>query len=707
MIKKLLLLCLAATFSGLFSYANPVDPTTAHKVATAFMKKAGIDTKGSNVIDITKSTDFNDIYIFSILNNNGFIIISADDNSSPILAYSDNNPFIITGMPDHIHAWIEGYGRMVRHNSSASYSKSADEEWQELLNNDGKSYPTKANVQPMLQTQWGQSPYYNELCPDDPSNGGRAVSGCTATATAQIMKYFSHPTIGYGSCSFVHDRLGELSADYGNTTYLFDSMPSSIDENSSAVEINSVATLIYHVGVAVHMNYSFLGSGGKTASYGYGGEASSENALKYNFKYSPYIWTAFRTDYNIDEWTELMKNELFNGRPILYAGYDSIQSGHAFVIDGWQGNVKKFHFNWGWKGGADGWYMLYDLHPNGTSYHFDDFATATIGIEPFDGFDPSSTTRVTTTAVDANGNATTHGVVTGAGTYNFGDTLTLTATATDEAYRFVRWNDGCRYNPRSTVATGGSLELSAIFAPLKADTIRFYTSGNAMNRASNIPNGLGEDSIWGIRIPAKAITAGSSLKALKIMGRKSGNHDITILTGNDNPSETVYSSSFRSNINYPYCWYTYTLDNPVTLDGTQSLWIVLKCTDVDTPGVFSIYGGNANGMLSGESLTPMSDNWKFSWMIDALFEDNVGINDNLLSALNFQLYPNPTSNNLSISNIPNNASIEIIDLNGHKIYTTQSVGSEMTISDAKLSPGIYLVRVTSDKGIGTQRLVVK
>ena len=700
--KKQTLLFVSLLFVSLIAVASPVDRNTARKAAEQFVLAFG--TKSDVAIaDISEVVPFSTLYVFDIDNGGGFVVISGDDNTEPVLAYSFSNPFPTTSMPDHIRAWYLGYDSEIRQNCAASKSPKAKEQWSRLLNGQFDK-GDKENISPMIKTMWDQSPYYNELCPYDSFYHQRPPCGCTATATAQIMKMFSCPAQGYGSESFTHKVYGTLFADYGNTFYQWDTMPKKLSANSNETQVNAVAELIYHIGVSVHMGYTIGGSGGKTASYGYGGDPSSENSLKYNFKYSPYIWTAFRIDYSLEDWSELMLNELRAGRPILYAGYDEVQSGHAFVLDGYSGTSDKFHINWGWGGQYDAYYKLHDLNPSSvnthTGYHFDLFATATIGIEPFDGFDPMSTTTVTLAADGA-------GTVTGAGTYNFGDTIVMTATANNPYTRFVQWNDGCRYNPRSTVATGGTLEFTAQFAPVGGDTLRYHTTDNAMNRAANIPYGLGCDSVWGIRISPEAIRSGAQLNAVRFMGRKAGTHTLTLYTGTNNPETEVYSATFYDSLAYPFTWYQHDLSAPLTVADGQSLWIVLKCTDVDTPGVFSIYGGNPYSMLSGNDLTEMADQWKFSWMIEGLFTGNAGINESQLSTLNFQLYPNPATDRITLRGLPENATIEIVDLNGRKVYVTQTTGYELTVNDTNLVPGIYLVRVTGDDGVGVQRLVVK
>ena len=595
--KKAALTIVFLIITTISTFAAPVDGAKARKAAAGFLNSMGMKSDDIRLTDISSSAPFGGMYVFDINDGAGFVVIAGDDNTEPVLAYSLDNPFPDEAMPAHIRAWFKGYELEINQNRTASKSDAVSRQWSRLM----QGLPTfegKEIIPQMLATLWDQSPYYNALCPYDSVAHSIPPCGCTATATAQIMKAFNHPAKGYGSESYTHSRYGTLAADYGNTSYRWDTMPVKLSEYSNDTQILAVAEIIYHVGVAVHMAYNTAGSAGKTASYGYGGEPSSENALKYNFGYSPYIWSAFRIDYTLDEWKELMISELRAGRPILYAGYDEVQSGHAFVLDGYNSVSDRYHFNWGWGGKYNGYYKLDNLTPStgnsSSGYNFNLFATATIGIEPYDRFG-EATTIVTTSAEGP-------GTVAGAGTFNFGDTITLTATASNRASRFVQWSDGCRYNPRQTVATGGELNFTALFAPLRSDTLRFHTCDNAMNRASNLPEGLGRDSVWGVRIPPEAIKSGARLNAIRFMGRREATHTLIILSGTDSPETELYSATFYDSLAYPFTWHQHDLTAPIAAPEGQSLWVVLKCTEIDTPGVFSIYGGNPYGILSGADL---------------------------------------------------------------------------------------------------------
>lgn len=718
--KKSVLIIVFLTFTLTSSFigtlrANPVDPTTAHKAAAMLLAYLDPSKASATLNDITAATPLTGMYVFAIGKEEGFIVVAADDNTDPIVAYSLENPFPKGDMPPHVRAWYRGYEQKIEANSynEGKEAATARAKWRDLLiGNMHKS--AKASIPRMIRTQWDQEPLYNELCPYDSAARRRPPAGCTAIATAQIMKYFEHPTTGYGSGAYHHWRFGDLTANYGETTYDWDNMPVLLNNNSSDAQINAVSTLVYHVGVAVHMAYKIGGSAGKTASYGYGGEPSSENAFKYNFRYSPYVWTAFRIDYTLEDWEALMLNELEYNRPILYAGYDEVQSGHAFVIDGYNANTDKFHFNWGWGGKYDGYCSLDNLNPSSTtqgpsSYHFDLFATATIGIEPYALWSEVSQTTVLTATQGINGALQSDGTVSGAGTYQFGDTIVLTATATNEHSRFVQWSDGCRYNPRVTVATGGEVSFTAQFAPVQGNLVRYHTCDNAMNRASNLPDGLGCDSVWGIKISAASLSAGSTLNAIRFMGRKAATHTLTILAGTNAPEEELYSSTFFDSLDYEYTFHTHLLPSPIAIDGSKSLWIKLKCTEIDTPAVFSIYGGNPNSMLVGDDLTSRGEEWKFSWMIEALFDGNstAGITVAGSESGHMHLSPNPTNSTVTINEIKPGSAIEIFDMSGRLCRSLTATSERVVVSVADLMPGMYIVRSCNNEGMGTAKLIVK
>lgn len=180
------------------------------------------------------------------------------------------------------------------------------------------------------------------------------------------MNYWNYPTMGTGTHSYVHPTYGTLSANFGATTYGWASMP---DPGSASSYNTALATLLYHCGISVDMNYGPTGSGASTAQVA--------NSLVSYFGYASSANYIVRSSYSDDAWKGILIAELDAGRPMEYRG--SGTGGHAFVCDGWQA-TDHFHFNWGWGGSADGYYYLDNLNPDGAN--FTNYQGAVIGIQP-------------------------------------------------------------------------------------------------------------------------------------------------------------------------------------------------------------------------------------------------------------------------------------------------------------------------------------
>ena len=140
----------------------------------------------------------------------------------------------------------------------------------------------------------------------------------------------------------------------------------------------AVATLMYHCGVSVDMNYS-------PDSSGAGSEIVAE-ALKNYFNYSMETVHYYRSGFSDSDWIAMLKYDLDLSRPIWYRGKGS-GGGHAFVFDGYSsGNY--FHVNWGWGGYCDEYYVINNLNPgpggigSGSNGIYNDNQAAIFGIRP-------------------------------------------------------------------------------------------------------------------------------------------------------------------------------------------------------------------------------------------------------------------------------------------------------------------------------------
>ena len=373
--KRLLLFALLLGILPVNSFGKKVDRETAAVVANNFMLSkasalANHPSPGLRLIyqematgTLTPQSDALPIFYVFSSDSSGYVIISGDDKMSPVLSYSTTGHFDMSDVPPALSQWLESYKQqilwLINNNVATDYSNAG--QWEDLKNNTVRN-PAKARaVDPLITTKWSQSPYYNALCP------GGCVTGCVATAMAQVMKYWNYPATGTGSHSYYHPTYGTLSADFGSTTYKWDRMPMRVESPNS-----SVALLMYHAGVGADMNYSPGLSGASILN--------AEYALETHFGYSSSMRWLERDDYSPDEWLNILKTELDEGRPVLYVG-NGDGGGHAFIADGYDNN-SMFHMNWGWGGSCDGFVLLTDIDPGNGGGGFNSNQEVIVGIKP-------------------------------------------------------------------------------------------------------------------------------------------------------------------------------------------------------------------------------------------------------------------------------------------------------------------------------------
>ncbi|MDE6811174.1 MAG: C10 family peptidase, partial [Muribaculaceae bacterium] len=281
------------------------------------------------------STDTPLYYIFN--HNNGFVIVSADTRFNTILGYSDSGCFNEDLIPENMKNWLSGYSDEITH-----YLKLLPETPRQtgIL----RASSNRTPIQPLIATKWNQDNPYNLLCPID-RYGGRSVTGCVATAYAQIMKFHEWPRNPVGSNGGV-----DFSGTFFNWRNMLDEY---IPGQYNSSQATAVATLMRQCGAAVDMSYSSWASG----AYSY----DVQVALPKYFKYAPDLKMLWKDYIPQKEWASIIYDELSAGRPVYYSG-SSAQGGHAFVCDGYSEN-EYFHFNWGWGGYEDGYYLLSALNP--------------------------------------------------------------------------------------------------------------------------------------------------------------------------------------------------------------------------------------------------------------------------------------------------------------------------------------------------------
>ena len=346
---SLLLLGLLLSLQAMAEAPKAVSETVARQTASAFAR-VNLTAKGESLTLVSSDR----IYIYNV-GNQGFVIVSGNTVLPPVLGYSNGAAFPdMEDAPENFTAWIQRYRDMIDFAEEKGIQPEAKvkAQWDNALKG---RFPAKnaTTVDPLITTHWNQDCYYNEYCPSTGGGWwgggpcGHAYAGCVACAMAQVMKYWNYPTQGHGSHSYVHSEYGEQSANFGATTYQWDEMPEQIYSHNDAV-----ATLMYHCGVSVDMNYGPDGSGAYSKDV--------ETAFRSYFGYCGARYRE-KSKYDEETWIAMLKSDLDLSHPIYYSGSHGT-SGHAFVCDGYDAN-DFFHFNFGWSGAGDNqYYSLYDVN---------------------------------------------------------------------------------------------------------------------------------------------------------------------------------------------------------------------------------------------------------------------------------------------------------------------------------------------------------
>jgi hypothetical protein len=370
-------------------HAEQVSEGTARSLAASYLSHRGTSLSTIRGEDLqlilvksgTVEANSDEVVYYRVYNagNHAFVIIAGDDVVIPVLGYSTESAFPTMELPANIAKWLQGYEDQIRvaMDANAAASESLEQVWQRAKAGLSCGMRDIQSVDPLVQTQWDQQPNVNAMCP------GGSVTGCVATAMAQVMKYHNYPAQGVGFHSYNAPNYGTLSANFAATSYAWSSMPNTVTGPNSAV-----ATLMYHCGVAVDMQYSPQSSNAYLLSDASPVQNCTEYALKNYFGYATSMQGIHRNNYSESSWITLLKGELNASRPIIYAGFGS-GGGHCFVCDGYD-DSNYFHFNWGWGGQVNGYFTVGALNPGSTgtgggSGGYNSDQQALIGIQPAGG----------------------------------------------------------------------------------------------------------------------------------------------------------------------------------------------------------------------------------------------------------------------------------------------------------------------------------
>ncbi len=378
---------------SIMAWAAPRTAEQAKKIAAEQARKLGITVNEPMLLQKASpkrskasvgSTPVESYYY--VFNNNGdkgFTIVSGDDLMPEIVGYSDKGTFSEERMPDNLKAFLKAYCATLE--KVVAGNKTATDNVKELAVRRAGETEATVIVEPLLQAiTWDQGEPFNNDCPlYDGVN--RAVTGCVATATAQIMAYYKYPDalqkdipayISQGAAGDINIE----GVEAAGRTYDWAHMRDEYDEEFSDVEATAVARLMSDVGKSMNMTYGEQ-SGAITIA--------PANALPEYFGYDKDIIQYIPRSYvSLAKWIEIIKHELDEERPVYYGG-QSEGGGHAFVCDGYN-SADFFHINWGWSGYCNGYFDVSVLNPlsnsgtgaSSTTDGYDMGMVVVVGIRP-------------------------------------------------------------------------------------------------------------------------------------------------------------------------------------------------------------------------------------------------------------------------------------------------------------------------------------
>ena len=290
----------------------------------------------------------------------GFAVVTSDDRFESVIGYSTSS--YTDSIPCGLNWWLEAVDKNMRSLEAPTYKKA-------------KTRASSSGAGPLLTTIWGQDRPFNDNCTFTNGNDFyQCVTGCVATAMAQVMNYYKYPERGIGSNSYdiTYNKSFTItfSEDFSQSVYdwanMLDDYKSYYYSNIQDSKTKAVAKLMKDCGVSVNMRYS-------DASHGSGSNVRRvENALKTYFHYDEATKYYNRYYYEKSEWLNLIYDALDNGRPIVFSGQVSDNlgaGGHAFVIHGYDSSGKVL-VNWGWDGWYDGYFDIDLLNPDDHNFSY-------------------------------------------------------------------------------------------------------------------------------------------------------------------------------------------------------------------------------------------------------------------------------------------------------------------------------------------------
>ena len=355
MMKKILL-TLLAFMATVAMNAEQVSKQQALQKAQQFMPNKHFgEVKAFARGDKSASlAEYEAFYIFNAEGKKGFVIVSGDDRTEPILGYSDRGSLNVDSVPDNVKGLLNYYEKVLTAIANdKSYTRPAKTRGGE-----------RAKVETLMATEWGQGFPYNIKCPV--INGQRTVTGCVATALAQVLNYNRWPK----------DYTSAVPAYTTWSEQIFMPQLEPIKFGWGTMDMQFLGNLMLYCGQALEMNYGVFESAADVSII--------PDVLKTIFGYTGEPKFFSSENFTDEEWDNMMYAEMVGKRPVIFSGFGEQMtgySGHSFVIDGYESG--HYHVNWGWDGDCNGMFLLTGLYVSGGSYN--EHQSAVIGIQSPEG----------------------------------------------------------------------------------------------------------------------------------------------------------------------------------------------------------------------------------------------------------------------------------------------------------------------------------
>ncbi|MBO7115508.1 MAG: leucine-rich repeat protein [Prevotella sp.] len=346
---------LISLFFSLMSFAGEVTEEQAFQKAQQFMK--GKQFKQTN-LRRASSTGDKAYFVFNVENNGGFVIVAGNDLMPEVLGYAEQGNLNLSKVPDNVKWLLDYYARIAQ-----SMKKSPmDNIVYERVASRRRASAQLTELIPLMKTEWDQTGVYQQHCPE--IGGNKALTGCVATAMAQVVNFYQWPlnsvrsTVGYKS----------NKDDKSKPQLELETLPAR-KFNWFNMSDDDIAWLMRYCGQSVLMNYNT----DESSAYA----TSIPGALISVFNFSKGADIVNRNEFTDEEWEQALYHEIELGRPVIYSGYKN-KSGHTFVLHGYKDG--KFYINWGWGGNLDGYFALTALTPG--SMDFTEEQNAVVGVQP-------------------------------------------------------------------------------------------------------------------------------------------------------------------------------------------------------------------------------------------------------------------------------------------------------------------------------------